>query len=151
MRKNTIVGKRFGSVVIQSAVNSKVKLSQRSYTCLCDCGKTLTLRYTELRNIVLCDCNKHVHGHTTHGMSRTGIYHIWSKIISTDNVDANWKSFDTFYSDMGDRPTKDCVLSRLDSFEPYSKENCRWMCRSSIQKKVSYPSYTHQGLMKIEL
>lgn len=36
------------------------------------------------------------------------------------------KSFDNFYSDMGDRPSDFHSLDRIDTLKGYSPDNCRW-------------------------
>jgi hypothetical protein len=47
--------------------------------------------------------------------------------------------FDKFYSDMGDKPSDDHTLDRIDNEKGYYKENCKWSCRreQSWNKKIS--------------
>jgi len=49
-----------------------------------------------------------------------------------------WNSFQTFLSDMGERPTSK-TLDRRDSNAPYSKANCRW---ATIQEQQENKRYT---------
>lgn len=46
-------------------------------------------------------------------------------------VSQEWNIFDKFYSDMGDIPFKGAELDRIDNDKGYSKENCRWVSKST--------------------
>lgn len=42
-------------------------------------------------------------------------------------VDEEWfTSFDTFFADMGPRPSKQHSIDRIDSAQGYCRDNCRW-------------------------
>lgn len=83
-------------------------------------------------------CGKHLmrfkrHGHTEkhermHGLSGGDIYSLWSNIKKMYGVSEEWETFLTFFHDIGDRPSYDHKLKRIDVSMPYSKTNFKWVC-----------------------
>jgi len=84
--------------------------------------------------------NQRSHGHTSkHGQSPT--YVSWAQMIQRCtnpkhpkyasyggagiSVDVRWKSFETFLSDMGERPDGTSI-DRIDGRAGYAPGNCRW-------------------------
>lgn len=107
-------------------VETSKLLSGRS-TCCKSCAKTSPKRVTSV----------------THGMSRSSEYGIYKGIIARClkegshryesygargiGVDARWvDSFDSFYEDMGKRPSSKHSIDRIDNSRGYFRDNCRW-------------------------
>ena len=81
-----------------------------------------------------------------HGMAGTKTYRCWSEMKARCNYekhtsyknyggrgityDSNWENFEEFYKDMGKAPCKH-DLDRIDNSKGYSKENCRYIVRST--------------------
>jgi len=106
----------------------------------CDCGNFTTARFGDRLS---CGCLKRKNN-LTHGMKYTPEYQTWQSMKSRCkatrlrekrnyldrgiNVCEEWKdSFETFFKDMGKRPTPRHQIDRRDNNAGYNKDNCRWV------------------------
>lgn len=83
------------------------------------------------------------HGHTTtENFCGTSTYRIWSAMLSRCRNKKNahykdyggrgiivcerWANFENFLADMGERPSKELTLDRIDNDGNYEPGNCQW-------------------------
>lgn len=55
-----------------------------------------------------------------------------------------WQKYENFIADMGDRPSKQHSLDRINNNKGYTPSNCRWATRSEQQRNKS-STYTYKG------
>lgn len=151
-----MIGRTYGYLLVLSETEPMVTLTnsdgyihrQRAMICLCVCGKKNTVRASSLRSggTISCGCKQSERLKarlSTHGMSKSSEYCIWNlmrqrcvnpktihyKIYGGRGIKVcrRWSKFETFYKDMGPRPSMRHSLDRWPNKNGnYTPKNCRW-------------------------
>jgi hypothetical protein len=158
-------GKRIGRwlVTSQHKLVSSPKSKIRYWLCVCDCGVTKWVNYSNLMKCSRsCGClEKELSKErfTTHGFSKTPFYCRYHSMLRRCHdplfhayhryggrgIKVEWKNFESFYVDMYDsflRHSKkhglaNTTLDRANPDKNYSKENCKWATRAEQSKNKS--------------
>lgn len=147
MKRNDLVGKRFGRLVVLDDFGTDKKQNVL-WRCMCECGEFAVSTAYDLRKgrVKSCGCLLREGTATKHGMARGGksrspTYNVWAAMVQrcTNPKDksfaayggrgievcAGWKEFEGFFADMGECP-KGLSLDRRDNNKGYEASNCYW-------------------------
>jgi len=156
MRKPPPIGEKFGRLTVIGEVHVAgtrrgSRDSRYDWLCRCDCGneRTVQKRAVTSGHTVSCGCLGKSHladWKRTHGMYKRRIYLNWATMLQRCGNPNNphypryggrgirvcerWKTFENFYADMGDPPSRSHSIDRVNNDRGYSPDNCRWATRS---------------------
>lgn len=182
MKATDLTGQRFGRLLVLTRNGSHVSPSGQSkavWTCSCDCGAVTDVIGAKLRNgqTTSCGCRKKEfigsvnfkHGHARSNQVRTE-HRIWYAMVRrcTDEKDAafpdyggrgisvcqEWLDYETFFSDMGKRPSHLHTLDRKDNNGNYEPSNCRWATKkeqANNRRSTVFVDYQGKSISLTEL
>lgn len=148
-RRLNLEGHRYGRLTVVSFERS---VGRNTYwRCRCDCGEVAVASRNNLRssNTSSCGCLADENRRAlrrTHGMSQTATFKAWLTMRDRCynekhpyyfnyggrgiRVCEAWRvSFENFYCDVGERPSKGYTLERIDNDKDYKPGNVKWATR----------------------
>lgn len=153
-----LTGQRFNYWTVVERVEDHIAPSGKRavrYLCQCTCGNMAQVLADVLRsgNSQSCGCFARERS-TKHGFAgkrgRNPTYNIWATMIARCHNPNNksypnyggcgitvyepWHNFENFLADMGERPSTDLSIDRINPWGNYEPSNCRWAERS-VQNK----------------
>lgn len=156
------IGSVFGKLTVVSEAEPDAR-GQRHWNCLCECGNTKRMMANNLKRgiVTACGCmrTKRIGAlRKTHGLSRTPEYNNWSCMVTRCHGKADtrykangvfvcrgWReSFESFLSDMGERPTPDHSVDRLDNDGNYTCGHCEECVANGSPMNLRWATFTEQ-------
>lgn len=156
-------GETFGRLLVLH-LHHKTDKGNYFWSCRCECGNLCTIPTSSLNKVTRsCGCIKReqlVERNSSHGLAHTPIYNVWSSMKARCDLTSNksykdyggrgisycdsWKTFENFYSDMGESYKEWLTIERIDNGKGYYKENCKWVDRfeqASNTRKNKFVTY----------
>jgi len=172
-----MIGRKFNRWTVTGGP-FKGAIHGRHWALRCDCGAEKVLRAGAFMTgqSQSCGCLQKeaaaitgraakTHGHSPrHFKDWSPAYRTWAALVRRIRdggknesskryvgvyLDPAWFSFEKFLADMGDKPTHDHSIDRIDNAKGYFKENCRWAtAKEQARNRRSNLNFTLNGKTK---
>ena len=143
-------GMKFGEYTVLEFAGKNSNY-MKFWSCRCSCGTTRDVRETDLRHgrARMCrSCAGSASGKKSakHNQSNTPTYRTWSHMkercekrpeYAHVEVCDRWMDFRNFLEDMGEKPSPDHSIDRIDGTRGYEPGNCRWATSSEQNRNLS--------------
>ncbi len=144
-----LVGRKYGRLLVTAPHPKSTTTNHRQWICRCDCGGEKIVSTSNLNsgNVSSCGCayiesRDQGVSKITHGKTSTPEYKVWNNMLQRCSnpkspsfpryggrgiaVSEDWRSFENFHADMGDRPSPAHSIERQNNDGNYEPGNCRW-------------------------
>lgn len=156
----SLVGSKMNMLTLLREGERRGKYKKRTVVCLCECGGEVEISLDQFvrERSVSCGCYQKsiMRDRATHSLSKSAEYKVWQgmkgRCHNPSHVDyynygargvtvsEEWmNSFETFITDMGNRPTPTSTIERVDGLLGYCKENCCWIEKAEQSKNRRRP------------
>lgn len=143
-----LTGQKFGKLT--ALYFCKRRKAESLWMWKCECGNEKIIAAGNIKNgsTISCGCHAKI-ASIKHGQSgKTSEYAIWqgvkARCLNPNSkaykryggrgimIDPNWlgeHGFENFFADMGERPSLEYSIERINNDEGYNKKNCTWLLR----------------------
>lgn len=141
-----MVGKKCGKLTVIERKGTHPKRGGAMWLCRCECEREKVIEGRLLRDgtTTSCGCVKKGNGRT-HGHTNSPTYYSWTSMLARClnerhhayknyggrgiTVCEEWGTFSAFLRDVGERPSLEHELDRIDNNKGYFQGNVRWATR----------------------